>query len=109
LARNGSREHETALGNRKYRHTFLIDAARGRVILSNADPRAGAVGRRTRVGARRDRDCARIGAEFEVSGFKLVQRALVFEKDDLAIRLAAGLEAQAYLPMVASPEWTPCT
>src|ERR1700692_467783 len=98
LAGDGSLVHQAALRDRKHRYTFVVLAPRNCTVRVYACPSTGA-GRACRSrGARGDRNRADVSAEFEPTRFELVQGTLVFEKDDLAISLAAGLKSDSKLP-----------
>src|ERR1700730_15417842 len=97
LAGDVGGEHEPALRDREDRHAGLIVAVRGGIRRRATRVRRGAI--RTDAGRRAcgngDGTCT--GVEFEFTRFEFIQIALSFEKNDLAIRLAAGLEPNAQL------------
>src|SRR5271165_273830 len=98
LAGDGRGVHETALGDGEHRHALLIIVSRrGGVLLPAARP--GRRTRRTRAcrSTRRDRHGADTGGKLERARCELIERALVLEKNDLTVGLAAGLEAHAHL------------
>src|SRR5262245_9452528 len=88
---------EPALDGGEHRHALLV-AARGlRVLRARARTRARAARRGLCGGARRDRDRGRLRAECELAARELLVGALVLEEDDLAVGLAAELEAHCDL------------
>src|SRR5450631_2396372 len=90
-------EHEPTLGDREDRHAGLIVAIRGGIRRLATRLRRGAISTDAGRRARGNGDGACTGIEFEFTGFEFVQITLFFKENDLAIRLAAGLQSNAQL------------
>lgn len=98
LPRHGGLEHGATLSDGEYRHSLVVGAAdRVRVLL--ATTRAGAGTLRTRRSTRcsRDRDRAHTGFKLKITIREFIECALVLEENNLTVRLATGLEANADL------------
>src|SRR3569832_1938292 len=84
--------HGATLDNAEHGHALLIPAGGGCILLGHAGGCRGA----RRAGLDRcagsDQHRAGAGTEFEVVAREFVERRLVLEEDDLAVRLAASLE-----------------
>src|SRR5262245_7113252 len=89
--------HHAALGDGEDRHALLVAAFDVGGGAADALAGGGAAGAGLRRRAGRDRDRARLGAEFELAFGEVVERALVLEEDDLAEQLAAQLGAHRQL------------
>src|SRR5882672_849055 len=98
LTGNRRRSHQTAFGDGEHQHSLLEAAARGRGIVFSA-ARARGRSRSTRAGGgtRSDGDGASPRGKFKGTRLELVECALILEENDLAVCLAAGLEARAEL------------
>src|SRR5512134_163999 len=97
LAADGRLVHQAALGDREDCHALLVLAGGLGVALGAACARARAAGRGLCRSARRDRHRGGLRAELEIAAGEFVERPLVLEEDDLAVRLAAELQPDGEL------------
>src|SRR6185369_5771763 len=89
--------HQAAFRDREYGYALVVGARRGGVFLASAGAcaRSGCSGFRSCGSSNCDGADAR--SELEIAGGEFVERTLVLEKDDLAICLTTGLQADAEL------------
>src|SRR6185436_16249240 len=73
-------------------HALLVASRRLRVLLARTGAGGGPGGGRLRRGPGGDRHGRGLSAELEAAAREVLERALVLEEDDLAVRLAAELE-----------------
>src|ERR1700733_3021133 len=98
LTGNSGGIHEPALGDGEDQRSLLVaQAIHGRILLAAARARFRARGACGRVRSRGHCDRTRPRGKLEASGLEFVERALVLEENNLAIRLAAGLKARPEL------------
>src|SRR5580658_3642205 len=96
LAADGGLIHEASLRDREHGHSLVVGAC-GRRLVACAGA-AGGTGRSGCAGCRgRDHHRVRVRAELEAARGEFIERTFVFEENDLAVRLAAGLKSNTHL------------
>src|SRR5262249_34520129 len=97
LARNGGLEHRAAFHDREHREPLVILAHGGRILPPAARTSIGTRRADLRACSRGDRNGTDIRTHLEVAARELLERPLILEKDDLAVRLSAGLQPHTHL------------